>query len=249
MNAKEIFTQFFSGTLSKKAMLTKLVPLIAAVLIMGYFLAGLVFPTPYDWRYLVISALISPEDNQPGYIFPTICMTVGAFLMIPFLGYYQKKLGKICRGSTGVGTAFMFIGIVSFIGVGTIAQFDLVPRLHEYLAALGFIGIVFAGFFYGCPILKDHSKGAKQFNMRLFTAALIVLVIPVIGLALSSLYAEIMDMPWASNPSIEKFELHPFPAWISFAFWEWLLFVGVMAFIFMLATMVPEDVKPFEKQA
>nr|MDO8109605.1 DUF998 domain-containing protein [Candidatus Sigynarchaeota archaeon] len=247
MNAKDAFTNFFRGTISRKTMLTKLVPVIGAVFLIGFFIANLVFPEPYDWRYMVISDLVGPETNPLGYIFPTVGLVTGSILMIPFLGYYQKKLGKICRGSTGVGSFFMFVGIVSFIGMGTIAQFGLVDRLHEYLAGVGFVGVIFSGLFYSCPILKDHSKGAKQFNMRLLAVMLVMLVVPVVGLGLSSLYGELMHMPWINNPDIEKFELYRFPAWVSFAFWEWMMFVGVVVYIFTFVIMVPEEVKPFVK--
>jgi hypothetical protein len=263
MADENALSKFFNGTFSKKTMLTRLVPLILAVLLVTLFIAGLMFPAAYDWRYLVISALLSTEDNPLWNAFPAIGMTVAGILMIGFLGYYQKKLGKICRGSAGVGTAFLLIGIIGLIGVGTIGQAgELIPefkafllvndieKLHEYLAALGFLGVVFAAIFYGCPILKDHFQGAKQFNMRLFLAGLVPILIGVVGLALSSLFNALVDLGIPdtnpANPSVE--DAGKYPAWISFAFWEWILFVGVVVYIVSFAILVPEEVKPFEKR-
>nr|MDO8083165.1 hypothetical protein [Candidatus Sigynarchaeum springense] len=263
MASENLIFKFFNGTFSRKTLLTRLIPLILAVLLITLFVAGLMFPTAYDWRYLVISALLSTGDNPFWSTFPAIGMTVGGVLMIGFLGYYQKKLGKICRGTTGVGTAFMLIAIIGLIGVGTIGQAgELIPefhailddigleKLHEYLAALGFLGVVFTAIFYSCPVLKDHFQGAKQFNMRTFLAGLVPILIGVVGLALSSLFTALTD--WGgplgnpANPDIA--DAGKYPAFISFAFWEWILFVGVVVYIVTLAILVPENVVPFEKR-
>jgi hypothetical protein len=259
MAESNLMNHFFNGTFSKKTMLTRLVPMIIGVLLAPLFLANLLFPHPYDWRFVVISAFLSGSDNPTWNVIPSIGMTAAGFLMIGFLGYYQKKLGKICRGSAGVGTAFMLVAIIGLIGVGTIGQAgDLIPafhqlladngleKLHEYLAALGFVGVVFAAIFYGCPILKDNAKGAKQFNMGLFWVATIVLLVPVIGMAASSIIGS--DLPWGYEAVQYVMDNPGTPVLLSFAFWEWLLFAGVAVYIFSLAILVPENVIPFEKR-
>ncbi len=261
MAEQNSIARFFNGTFSKKTMLTRFVPLIIAVLLGTLFVANLMFPTAYDWRFLVISALLSTEDNPGWSALPAIGMTVAGILMIGFLGYYQKKLGKVCRGSAGVGTAFMLIGIIGLIGVGTVGQAaelipefhaflvaNKIPKLHEYLAALGFLGVVFAAIFYGCPILKDHAKGAKQFNMRQFWAGMLPLLVAVAGLALSSLFNALVYSGEGNPGNPDITDADKYSALISFAFWEWILFVGVAVYIVSLAILVPEEVKPFEKR-
>ncbi|HME56327.1 MAG TPA: hypothetical protein VKM55_29275 [Candidatus Lokiarchaeia archaeon] len=247
MNVKNGLSAFFQGTITKKTMLTRLIPLILAILGVTIFIANFVFPTAYDWRYMVLSALSEPGDNPAGYLFPTIGMTIAGLLMIPFPGYYQKKLGKICRGSTGVGSFFMIVAIVGMIGLSTISLVVTgIKNFHEILAGLAFIGIIFAGSFYGCPIIKDNAKGAKQFNMRLFRISMIVMWSPVVGMAASALYIAIVNPPWSWTGF--SWIAMGVPPWMSFAFWEWLLFVAVLAFVVMLAIMVPENVTPFERQ-
>ena len=225
-------------------MLTKLNPLIIAVLSIPIFIANLVFPTAYDWRYMVLSALSSPNDNPQVYLLPSIGMTIAGVLMIPFLGYYQKRLGKICRGSTGVGTFFMLVAIFGMISVSTISQAVTgVKALHEILAVLGFLGVILAGSFYGCPILKDRVKGARQFDMRLYWSGMLLLWLPIIGLIVSSLYIAIIKPPWGYT-GIQWITSYQVPAVMSLAFWEWLMFIGIILFIVLLAIMVPENVQP-----
>ncbi|NMC03756.1 MAG: hypothetical protein GYA24_01025 [Candidatus Lokiarchaeota archaeon] len=247
MAGKNTIQQFFSGTLSKQAMLARLLPSMLAIMLGGLFVASIMYPDVYDWRYLVISRLLDSEDNPGWSAVLATCMAIAGFLMISFLGYYQKKLGKICRGSTGFGTAFMLVACIGLIGVGTIGQFELgIQKLHEYLAALGFLGVFLASIFYACPVLKDQSKGAKQFNMRRFWAGMIPLIIGVAGLALSALYNELNGFNYASNPHLDDVLVHGFFALHSFAFWEWILFVGVIVYLVVFLSVVPENVIPFE---
>ena len=241
--------KFFSGTFSRKIMLTRLIPMIVASLLVPAFVASTLYPHPYDWRYVVISAYSDRDENPGAYFLTPIGGLVAGLLMVGFLGYYQKKLGKICRCSTGVGTAFMLVGVVGLILLGATELLDIrLGKSHEYLAALGFVGVVLAVPFYGCPILKDRLRGAKQFNMRLFWTSSIVLIIPVVGMAAGAIIGS--DLP-SGYEAVEHLIMHPgelmFPT--SFAFWEWLLFFGVLVYVVCLAILVPENVTPFEKAA
>nr|MDO8118966.1 hypothetical protein [Candidatus Sigynarchaeota archaeon] len=232
----------FSGNIPKKTML-RLVPVIVAIMIGTLFISNLVFPTVYDWRYMVISDLMSQTDNPQGYIIASLGMSIAGILMIPFLGYYQSRYGKICRGTAGVGTAFLLIGIIGLISMVTIGQILTgVNRLHEILGAVSFLGIVFSGIFYNCPILKDKKKGFKQFDMRLVNIAYVILWIPVVGMASSAGLLEIIpnDWGWVGIEWIAEGA----PVILSFALWEWLLLVSIMVFLIMLVYLTPDEVKP-----
>ncbi len=231
-----------TGNIPKKAML-RLVPVIVAIMAGALFVSNLLFPTVYDWRYMVISDLMSQTDNPLGYIIASLGMSIAGILMIPFLGYYQRRYGKICRGTAGVGTAFLLVGIIGLVSMVTIGQILTgVDRLHEILGAVSFLGIVFAGMFYNCPILKDRKKGFKQFNMRLVNSAYLVLWTPVVGMALSAGLLEIIpnDWGWVGIEWIAEGA----PVILSFALWEWLLLVSIMIFLVLFVYLTPDDVKP-----
>ena len=78
---------FISGDLERKTLLCVLVPLI----FMAYFgtlaFACFWFPGTYDWRYRVISSLISPWNNPEFHWIPSAGITGTGLLMIPFVGY------------------------------------------------------------------------------------------------------------------------------------------------------------------
>jgi hypothetical protein len=249
MADQSFIAQFFAGTFSRKALLTILIPAIVTALLAPAFVSGLLYPHPYDWRYIVLSALSSRKENPNAYFLTPAGGIIAGIVMIGFLGYYQKKLGKICRGSTGVGTAFMLVGVVGLILLGVTELFDIrIEKSHEYLAAFGFLGVVLAAPFYGCPILKDRLRGAKQFNMQLFWATSIALIIPVVGMAAGAIIGS--DLP-PGYEAVDYVILHAgellFPT--SFAFWEWLLFFGVLVYVVCLAILVPENIIPFKKAA
>ena len=73
------------------------------------------FPQNYDWRYRVISNLLSPRDNPGHYWLATIGLTLTALLMLPFAGHLQRHLEvaspRVARMSSG---AFV-TGIIALI--------------------------------------------------------------------------------------------------------------------------------------
>ena len=247
MTSENPIAKFFTGNISRKAMLTVLLPAVLIVLFSSLLISNLLFPTVYDWRFMVISALLDAGDNPLGQYFFSIGMTIAGFMMIPMLGYYNRKLGKICKGTTRVGTFFFLLGIIGLISVGTIGQvIHSIDKFHEILAGVGFIGLVFSAFFYGFSIMKDSSKGAKQFNMKLWMIIAVILWIPVIGMAGSAVYLEVVDtgLGWVSLDWITEGG----SPLLSFALWEWVLFVAVIAYMILLAVLVPQEITPLVKE-
>src|SRR5438093_11502983 len=67
------------------------------------------FPQNYDWRYRVISNLLSPRDNPAHFWFAAIGLAVTALLMLPFAGYLRRHLEvaspRVARMSSGAFVA------------------------------------------------------------------------------------------------------------------------------------------------
>src|SRR5436189_6013651 len=64
------------------------------------------FPKNYDWRYRVISNLLSPRDNPSHYWMAASGLALTGLLMLPFAGYLRRHLGVIAprTGNIGAGT-------------------------------------------------------------------------------------------------------------------------------------------------
>src|SRR5207237_10551343 len=79
------------------------------------------FPKNYDWRYRVISNLLSPRDNPSHYWIAACGLALTGVLMLLFARYLQRYLGVIAPSaaniSTGTFTADMFALICRWIVV------------------------------------------------------------------------------------------------------------------------------------
>src|SRR2546430_11061271 len=61
------------------------------------------FPKNYDWRYRVISNLLSPRDNPSHYWMAAGGLALTGLLMLPFAGYLRRHLGVIAPRTANIG--------------------------------------------------------------------------------------------------------------------------------------------------
>src|SRR5437764_6565664 len=60
------------------------------------------FPQNYDWRYRVISNLLSPRDNPAHYWLAAIGLALTALLMLPFAGLLRRHLEVIAPRAANI---------------------------------------------------------------------------------------------------------------------------------------------------
>src|SRR6266853_804611 len=78
-------------------------------------LSAWMFPQNYDWRYRVISNLLSPRDNPSHYWLPACGIAFAAILMLPFVRYLRRNLEIASpRAARASSTAFT-AGIIALI--------------------------------------------------------------------------------------------------------------------------------------
>src|SRR6266403_6003911 len=76
--------------LHRKAVLRALLALIFLAYFGTLGLSAHIFPQNYDWRYRVISNLLSPRDNPRHYWLPASGLALTGLLMLPFARYLQR---------------------------------------------------------------------------------------------------------------------------------------------------------------
>jgi len=59
-------------------------------------------PQNYDWRYRVISNLLSPRDNPSHYWMAACGLALTGLLMLPFAGYLRRHLGVIAPRTANI---------------------------------------------------------------------------------------------------------------------------------------------------
>jgi hypothetical protein len=125
---------------------------LLALIFLAFFgtlaLSAWMFPQHYDWRYRVISNLLSPRDNPSYYWLPARGIILAAALMLPFAVYLHRNLAIASPHGARVSAGAFIAGIIALIcaclAVPQHAHDALgIRRLHELIArsAAGFIGI------------------------------------------------------------------------------------------------------------
>src|SRR6516165_5372803 len=127
---------FFSGNLTRRTLLFVLIPLI----FLSYFglLTSAIFLSPiaYDWRYSVISHLISPRNNPKFHAVASLGIAITGLLIIPFAGYINRRLRVASSLGANIGTVAFASGAIWSILAGLIVSqspygTSSLPRLHE----------------------------------------------------------------------------------------------------------------------
>jgi hypothetical protein len=70
--------------------------MLLALIFLSFFgtpgVSAAMFPDKYDWRYRVISNLLSPRDNPHHYWLSACGVSLAALLMLPLAGYLRRHL-------------------------------------------------------------------------------------------------------------------------------------------------------------
>jgi hypothetical protein len=132
----------------RKSILSALLALIFLSFFGTLTLCASMFPKSYDWRYSVISHLLSPRDNPSHYRLAAGGLALTGLLMLPFAGYLRRQLGMIAPRVALVCAGSFLAAIVALICACFIAPqhaHDLlrIRRLHELLgrSAAGFLAL------------------------------------------------------------------------------------------------------------
>lgn len=199
------------------------------------------FPQNYDWRYRVISNLLSPRDNPCHYWLPACGIAFTAVFMLPFAGYLRRNLEIASpRAARVTGEAFA-AGVIALLCTCFVVPQHLhdvlgIRRLHEFLArsAAGFIAI---GMLTACWCAWKI-RGRSLFGARLFWTWSFVTLFPLAGIFFSEslLLLTRLKPSWAMP--VRSMLRHS--VFWHLGFWEWTgaaaVFVFLCAAVFLTTT-------------
>src|SRR5207253_10938183 len=136
------------GMLYRKSTLAVLLALIFFSFFGTLTASAWMFPQNYDWRYRVISNLLSPRDNPSHYWMAASGVALAGLLMLPFAGYLQRYLGVIAPCAANISAGTFTAGIIALICARIVVPQHThdafgVLRLHELpgASAAGFLAI------------------------------------------------------------------------------------------------------------
>lgn len=121
-----------------------LLALSCVVFCAGLGVAGAIYfdDRVFDARDLVISDLVSPDDNPRGYAAGATGIAIAALLLAPGLVRNHLRLRLADQRMALAGTLFTGLGLTAALAIGVLAPLthDYTP-LHVQLAFAAFIGV------------------------------------------------------------------------------------------------------------
>ncbi len=188
----------------------------------GLWMAARKYPAEYDWRYMTISGLLYPDRNPDGYRW------AWAGVMLCALGGLSWTTGMLrdsrsgSAGGRAVGIWALGLGYLCMLSCAWLPRwFPWVPRGHDLLALLSFVGIALGivGLTFqvaGRSLGRRASPGGPRLAAWLLAGAALS---PILLAAITQLYVSyaLPDLPWVGL----VWRARGAPVYLSFAFWEW----------------------------
>ena len=215
----------------RKSVLAGLLGLILLSFFGTLALSAAIFPQHYDWRYRVMSNLLSPRDNPHYYWLASIGVAISGLCLLPFAYYLQGILRAVsflgayitCGGFLVGGTGLICASLVVPQHVHALLG---MPRPHELLArtAAGFMAM---GMLAGCWCVW---KGrGRIFSWGLIWIWILLTVLPLSGLICSELLLLLSQAHFAWATAVRR--MFRGTVFWHLGFWEWSGAVAVYLFL------------------
>lgn len=226
--------------LYRKQTLAVLLGLIAVSFFGSLVMAAWMFPHNYDWRYRVISNLLSPRDNPGHYWLPAYGIISAAVLMLPFVGHLRRNLEIASPRTARISAGALVAGIIALICACLVVPQHVhdvlgIRRLHEFIArsAAGFLAI---GLLTACWCAW---KGFRKnlLDRRLFWTWSLLTLLPLAGIFLSESLLVLTRLKPAWAMPIRS-ALRGSIFW-HLGFWEWLGSAAVFVFLCAAVFLMP----------
>lgn len=237
----------------RKSVLSALLVLIFLAFFGTLALSACMFPQHYDWRYRVISNLLSPRDNPDHYWLPACGIIFAAVLMLPFAGYLRRNLASISPRAAYVSGGAIIAGNFGLICACLFVPQHLhailgIRRLHEFIArsAAGFLAI---GMLAACWCAWIGIK-KELLQRRLFWTWSSVTLLPLAGIFISESLLMLTRLKSAWAIPIRSFLRHS--VFWHLGFWEWSGSAAVFVFLCAAVFLTPSQTtqaSPIRKQS
>ena len=200
-------------TLTPRMVRRTLLPASYVAFLIGLLASAWTFfrDRPFDGKQIIVSDLLSPDDNPHGYAVLAGGIIISALLLGPAAAIFHRSLENKRPYFVLAGTLGLAVGIASAIAIGILAPIthDYTP-LHIQLASATFVGVL-AGTW--CHLLAARAAGSL---IRFQFAALLAVVFLCYG----------------------PVEFNNQRLLTSLAFWEWVVYADCGAALWAVARAV-----------
>jgi hypothetical protein len=224
-------------TLSRQALRTA-APLGVLAFWCGLWIAAELYPSEYDWRYMTISSLLYPDRNPAGYRWAwggvALCGLGGMCWVGPL--FRNRRLANAAK----VGIWAMGPGYICMVCCALLpARFLHIPRSHDILALAAFVGVCIGTVqltYY--TVDRSTRRRARKFPGLLWIYAGVIAgaaLLPLLLLIITQAYVSraLPQLPWVGL----EWRQQGIPAYLSFAFWEWMTCVVFSVYTSILSIL------------
>jgi hypothetical protein len=216
----------------------------------GMLMAARRYPSGYDWRYMSVSKLLSPDRNPTGYLWAStgivLCSLCG-LCWAAVLAQYRTHEGAGDRPS---GIRALQFGYFSMICAAVLPEWLLrVQKGHEILAILAFAGLLIGMIrLMFQTIERILRRRIRRFSGHARLYAFIVASVAVLPILLAGLaQAYFYYVPPELHGVSFSWRVRGWPVLLRFPFWEWVTCVVLSAYMVILS-LATHAVYPHEKR-
>jgi hypothetical protein len=215
----------------------------------GMLMAARQFPSEYDWRYMPVSNLLSSNRNPSGYLWASTGMVLCSLCGLCWAEALARHWNNADKGVRLKGIRALQFGNFCMICAAVLPEWLLpVQKGHEILVVFAFaglcIGMVRLMFQTIERILLERISRISGHARLYATIMAIAAVLPVLLAGLAQAYVHYLrpELHWVNI----SWRYRGVPAYISFAFWEWVTCVALTAYMVIL-TFAIHAVHPTRK--
>ncbi len=203
-------------------------------------LSAWMFPDNYDWRYRVISSLLSPRDNPRHYWLAASGLALTAVLMLPFAEHLRRHLQSIAPRMAKMSAAAFTVGIVALISACFVVPQHVhetfgIRRLHELLGRTA-AGCFAVAMLCGC-LCAWYGRAQNSTAATVFWIWSLVTLLPLIGLFGSETLLLLTRLEPSRAGPIRNALRHS--VFWHLGFWEWTGAVAIFAFLCAAVFLMP----------
>jgi len=210
----------------------------------GLWIAGALYPSEYDWRYMTISSLLHADRNPDGYRWAwggvALC-GLGGLCWVAGL-VWNRRLSK--AASWPVGIWAVGLGYFCMVCCALLpARFLHIPRSHDIFALSAFVGVCIGTVHLTyCAADRRLRRRVRTFPGPPWIYACVIAgaaLLPMLSVSITLAYVSraLPQLPWVGLEWRER----GVPAYLSFAFWEWATCVVLSVYTSVLST---SDINP-----
>lgn len=207
------------------------------------------YPTEFDWRYMPLTALLSPRDDPAGAMWARVATALCGLSVLMWAIGLARGWSRFVLAERPAGVAILGVGGATMACAALMPlKIPGLPFEHQAFSTLGYTGLSvgLARLIYqvACRAAESDPRASPQQRAMYGACSVGIIIIPiVVGLLLDAyVFRVYKNIHWLGLVWREQ----GVPAYMSFALWEWITLA--MLSVAMVALAIAGDARAIREQ-